>query len=63
MIGPTRIKKYNSSMHAVPVWKWKIQVKRGRRWHDYRVDGAVKMFENPWHAENSRKLVAGEVKP
>lgn len=52
-----RIQKYNASASHIPLWKWKIQVKRAGRWSDYRTNGVVKVFDNEFHAENYRKLI------
>jgi hypothetical protein len=52
----TRILKYNASP-VRELWRWKVQVKRSGRWLDYRVNGAVKSFENEWWAENYRRMI------
>jgi hypothetical protein len=51
-----RIVRYNAS-EARELYRWKIQWKARGKWVDYRVNGAVKMFMNQWHAENYLKLI------
>ena len=51
-----RILKYNASPIR-ELWMWKIQRKVRGKWMDYRVSGSVKMFDNPWHADNYLKLI------
>ena len=51
-----RILKVNTSP-VRQVYKHKIQVKRDRKWIDYRVHGAVKLFDHAIHAENYLNLM------
>ena len=42
-----RLKKWNCSMHSQPVYKYKIEYRRGNRgrWHTYMSFGKVMLFE------------------
>lgn len=53
-----RVQKYNASANVTPVYKWKIQFKRGRLWRDYRNVQGVKIFDNPYHAENYKEMLS-----